>query len=185
MRIVGSLLTLLMVLGFSFAVTEQVNIDTALKELDQTIQQIKDSQETRKQLGKVNGELNAQIKKILIHFTGKKPKLVFELPDGQKILYGVNEFGKPYSFPVKKYSQVEQTASIVASTDVSSVKSNLPKVVYAIAGILYVFSSVYFLYMIGYNFRHGNYLYFFIDLGIWIVSTAIMWKMLKEMLASL
>ncbi len=181
MRIVSKILILVIsIISFSLAVEDKTLTELGMEELDKTIKMIKDNQETRKELKDTQNNLNHQIKEILVEFTGKKPRLVFELPDGKKVLYGVNKFGHPYSMPVKNYSQVEEKLKVNATTDVDKVKTKLPIYSLIVAGFIYMFTTIYFLYMTFWNAIRHNFFIAGIDFLIWIVSTSIIWLMFEK-----
>jgi len=113
----------------------------------------------------------------------KKPSVLFEISPDKYLLM---EIHKVSGFPVSRIVTKEEIKGannqIHAESGNDVAGNSLPKIVFALASILYVFYSSYLLFLVGHNVRHGNYLNTLLDLGIWIIATAIMYQIYRGLL---
>ena len=156
--------------------------DDKWKDVEAIVQQIEKDAKLQKDIQDNAKELNEYIKNGLNVINDGKPYVLYKIGDDKYLMMGIDsKTGLPYS-KVLPEANVKASLNIQSSkTFVNQVQSSLPKVVFAIASVLYAFASGYFLFMAGMNIRSGNFWYALFDLFVWAISSAIMYKILKGM----
>lgn len=171
----------LMFLLIAFSFSALAEEDDKWKDVEQTIKQLERDTKTRDEIQKNTVQMNGLIRDALKAMgNGKKPNVMFKVNDKYYLQMRINEIGYPEGrmIPVGEKTKKLEIPEIGTAKEV---ETSLPKVFYALSVILYVFATVFFLFMAGYNLRYGNWMNSLMDLGIWAIASAIMWTILQSM----
>lgn len=189
MRILTSILTLIFGLFLiAYAEGEQngENNMSDWKRLEATIQMLEKDLETDEKIQENIKEMNNMILeglRTIDENAGKNAKVSFKIAEGKYLIMEIHPVSK---FPVSRIvteEELQDTGGQIQAEDGNDIAGNsLSKVIFALASVLYVAYSAYLLFLVGYNIRYGNYLSTFLDFGIWLVATAIMYELYRGLL---
>lgn len=163
--------------------SDEIETLIKLKELEEKVKELEADEKTDQQIEENIKSMNEYIKRGLKTINnGQKPSVKFNIGGGKYLIMTFDENSHlPTSYIKTETPMSDKGVELKASDGNDVAGGSLPKIIFALSSVIYVIFSAYFLFLTGYNIRYGNFLYSLLDLGIWIVASAIMYQLLRSL----
>ena len=177
-----AVLFLVLVFLFTAFAKGENNVADGWKKAEPIIKQMEQDYKTDRQIRENIKSMNEYIKRGLKTINGHLPRVDFYIGNGKHLIMTFDKNSHlPMSYIKTETPMSDKGVELKVSDGNDVAGGSLPKIIFALSSVIYVIFSAYFLFLTGYNIRYGNFLYSLLDLGIWVVASAIMYQLLRSL----